>query len=219
MTFQIKKHKFLVLALAVSAVALSGCGRNLYEETTITQSKMQLEETKFVEQIDASEFNDGYARALSDYYSRSGDGVIEVSVLYDPQSRHNTAMNASHEASRISGLMRSNGAHNVETNILPVNGAGEKPQIMTTFASYELSGPKDCGAMPGMENRNIDLDPDYEMGCSFQTIMARQISRPTDMKGQELGGNADGRRSANITNTYRTGVPNQPLDGESASDN
>jgi hypothetical protein len=36
--------------------------------------------------------------------------------------------------------------------------------------------------------------------------------------GQKTSGTSDGRRAANQIEVYRTGVPNEALEGESASD-
>jgi len=73
--------------------------------------------------------------------------------------------------------------------------------------------------MTGIDNRDINVEEAYKLGCSTETLFARQIARPKDLKGQgTTDANTDGRRSANIVEGYRTGVQNESLGGERASE-
>lgn len=216
MTSNYKKYGFLTLVLALS-VSVSGCSRKLYEEGNITTNRVQVEQTKFSETVKSSEFDNGYARALGMHYDATGEGGVNVSVLYDPKSRANTAMHASQHVSRVASLMRDNGIHDLEANILPIQNLGDEAEIMVTFMSYEAHAPKDCETMPGFKDTDIGYREDYAIGCTVETVIARQIARPKDLAGQGSSGVTDGRRAGNVVDRYRTGVPNESLDGESAS--
>ena len=219
MTKHFKLYGFLALLVSVS-IALSGCSRKLYEEGSITENRVQVEQQKFSEQMTVSEFDEDFAASLGHYYSYHGEGTVDFSVLYDPKSRSNTAMHASQEASRIASLMRKNGIQDVKANILPVNDLGSEANVMLSFTSYTASAPKDCGVMPGFADRDVSRDDDYMLGCTVETVFARQVARPKDLAGNDNAGDTtDGRRAANIGEIYRTGAPNQPLEGQSASGN
>ena len=165
-----------------------------------------------------SDFNENFAAGLGRYYRSNGEGTVHVSVLYDPKSKTNTAMQASQEASRIAGLMRDHGIQDLEANILPVNNLGPEANVLMSFTSYSASAPEDCGRLPGYDDTDVSFYEDYKLGCTVETVFARQIARPKDLMGNDdAGETTDGRRASNIGEIYRSGAPNQPLEGESAS--
>lgn len=208
----------LFTVLIVSGLVLQGCSRKMYEEGNLTENRIQVEETQFSEKMNVADFDQTFARGLGHYYRQSGDGTVDFTVLYDPKSHHNTAMHASQEASRIATLMREEGISDVNANILPVNELGSEAQVLVSFASYSAHGPKDCGSMPGYKNTDIGFQEDYKLGCTVESVFARQVARPKDLLGNDDAGvTTDGRRAANIGEIYRSGAPNQPLEGQSAS--
>lgn len=212
-----KTYGFVALLVSVS-VGLSGCSRKLYEEGHLTQNRVQVEQQKFSDQMPVSDFNENFAAGLGQYYRNHGEGTVEFSVLYDPRSSVNNAMNASQEASRIASLMRSKGILDVEANILPINDLGSEANVLINFMSYSASAPKDCDTMPGFADANIGFQEDYKLGCTVDTVFARQIARPKDLAGNaNAGDTTDGRRASNIVDIYRSGAPNQPLNGQTAS--
>lgn len=208
---------FAPLAVLLAAFTLSAC--DLHEEGNITKSRVQVEEKTFVEKIPVGTLSDDYAAALAHQYERYGDGGVDLTVAYDPTSRSNTAMSASTQAARIASVFRKNGVDHVETNILPVNGQGAKALAVITYTSYNALAPKDCGVLPGFEDTNIDFQEDYKLGCTVETAFARQIARPKDLKrsAADTYSDGDGRRASNVVDVYRTGIPSEPLDGESSS--
>lgn len=216
-----KYQTYGILALiVVLGLSVSSCSRKLYEEGNLTQSRLQVEETKFSETIDAAEFDARYASALGLEYEAGGQGPVHLSVLYDPQSRTNTAMRASQEAPRIAGLMRENGIQDIKADIIPVKGLGDQAQAMISFTSYVAHGPKDCGLLPGFNDTDVGFQEEYKLGCTVETVMARQVARPKDLAGNAADyETSDGRRASNIVDVNRSGVQNKPLQGQTASDN
>lgn len=202
---------FVVLAV----MALSAC--DLYEEGHLTPNRVQVEEEKFMEKIPVAEFNDATTAGLATHYRRHGDGPIDLSVVYDPSSRTSTAMSASTHASRLVSAFRKQGISNVNANILPVNGHGDEAVALVSYTSYNAMAPKDCTVMSGVDSTDIRIDEEYKLGCTVETVFAKQIARPKDLKGQGSDRTTDGRRSNNVVERYRTGVPNEPLEGESSS--
>lgn len=209
------KRISMLLGLTAALSFVTGC--DLYEDGHITTKKVQIEDEQISERVGAHEIDESFAAALADDFIRRGDGILDIAVLYDPLSRDATPMRASQEAARIAQLLRSNGVSEVKTVILPVQGGGDEIGAMINYTAYNAKAP-DCKVMDGMESPELTLNGDYEMGCSVQTIFAKQIARPKDLKGQGgLPDASDGRRAGNIVEGYRSGVQNRPLEGESAS--
>jgi pilus assembly protein CpaD len=218
--FKTGSCKMLTLAGALFAVSLaSGC--SMHEETKLTQNKVQVKQENFTEEIPTRLLDQGTLSGLVARYERHGDGPVQLSVTYDPGSRTNTAMKAGDEAGRIVRALKAEGLQaDIRPEILPVRGQGEDSVTLVSYASYDALAPKDCemllaGYDPGTK---VEADEAYKLGCTIDTLFARQVARPKDLMGQgQDNRTTEGRRAANIGDFYRSGQPNEPLKGQSAS--
>ncbi len=208
--------KFVVF-LALILGGLTACDTNMYHETYITPKKMEVRESRFYAEAPASDVDGAYLQTAATIYEQSGRGPFQAVVTYDPDSSSNTARKASGKATAVSDALRGNGVDEVEVSTMPVVGQGSVSQVLLSYDSYEVT-PPDCDLMPGMEGNSVDPDPAYKLGCSVNTILARQIARPKDLVGQvDENTTSDGRRAAKIVEIYRAGSKDKKLEGESAS--
>jgi pilus biogenesis lipoprotein CpaD len=207
----------LLLFALVAMVGLTGC--EMHHETYMTPNKMEVHETQFNAQASVSEMNEYYLVAVAQEYDKNGNGPVDLTVTYDPKSRTNTAMRASANASRIGSVLRGNGVPEVNASILPVHASGGVSNALLSYSGYEVTPPKDCSMIDGLEYNSVEANPDYKLGCSMNTVMAKQVARPKDLAGTKVDEpTTDGRRNANIIERYRVGEPNEKLEGEGASD-
>ncbi len=213
MFFVLKPSRFVFMCLALS-LSVSAC--SLPEPGRFSTNKVQLEEEKVVHEVMAADFDGDVVGALAHHYGKHGDGPVNLVVTYNPKSRSNSAMMASGKAADVTGMFRRAGVRDVRSKLLPVVSSAES-KVIVSYIGYNALAPKDCELMSGIQGRTVDVDEDYKLGCSVDTLFARQISRPKDLLGQETSSTSDGRRAANQIDAYRTGVPNEPLEGESAS--
>ncbi len=205
--------------IALSVVGLSACEHVVHEPTKITDKRAQVVEDKVFEQMPAQLMDKNIVDTMVQHYTRYGDGAIDLSVTYDPRSKTATAMHASSEVARIAQLFAESGLRTSSANIIPVKDQGEQMNALVSYSSFEAIAPEDCEVMPGMTNRNIEPEEDYELGCTLETVFAKQIARPKDLAGRTAAtGDHDGRRASNVLEGYRSGVPNEPLAGENASE-
>lgn len=212
-------QNFIILGLAVLVMpVLVSCSSWDNKPTKLTQNRVQVEKEDFSEEVSVSDMSSAKIAAISQHYRRYGDGPVEVTVTYDASSRAFTAMSASEEASRIIKSFRENGIRNVDPAIIPVNGSGDEGKVYVSYGFYTAHAPKDCGVMPGFKDTNVVVDEEYKLGCTVETILAKQISHPKHLKGiSKTDPTSSGRRATNIIETYRFGEPNESLDGESSS--
>ncbi|MCB1783792.1 MAG: hypothetical protein KDI13_07315 [Alphaproteobacteria bacterium] len=214
-----KQGKLVALvALGVMALPLGAC--EMYAPGSITEQRMQVQESVFSEDMMLSDFSDAHVSALARHYTAHGDGGLDVTVTYDPRSYRNTAMYATQGAAKIASDLRDAGVDDVRTNILPVQGQGDDAHVMVRYNSYTAKAPDGCGTMPGFsDGRKLEYNPDYKLGCTVDTMIAKQVAHPKDLLGQ---GNVDetteGRSAANIIEVYRSGAKNEPLQGQTASE-
>lgn len=218
--FKTGSCKMLTLAGALLAVSLaSGC--SMHEETKLTQNRVQVKQEHFTEEIPTRLLDQTVLAGLAARYERHGDGPVQISVTYDPGSRTNTAMKAGDEAGRIARTLKAEGLRaDIRPEILPVRDQGEDSMTLISYASYDALAPKDCetllaGYNPGTK---VEAEEAYKLGCTIDTLFARQLARPKDLMGQgQDSRTSEGRRAANIGDFYRSGQPNEPLKGQSAS--
>lgn len=127
-------------------------------------------------------------------------------MTYDPKSKDFTAMKALHTLKGVEEKLAKKGLGNLKLDTLAVEG--QQPSLMVMYPSTHAQAPSDCGAMPGL-NDNITgrelLEP-YKFGCGVETMLARQIYRPADLKGRggEVMGPSSSRRISSVMETYHT---------------
>lgn len=217
MIFFVSRSRIFGAAFLLGALpGLGAC--SMYSEGNISPNRIQVEETKFAEQIPVSDMDSATVAGLARHYDKHGSGPVDLTVTYDPKSSTNTAMTASNEAARIVTAFRKEGVRDVSANILPVKDGGDEGTAVISFTAYNALAPKDCTVMEGLNTTQITVQPDYKLGCTMDTVFARQIARPKDLNGQGAGATSDGRPASNIVEVYRTGAPNEPLEGETASE-
>lgn len=217
-TSTLKYRGFGALALLfVSSFAISAC--SLDHPTFISQNKIQVAEGTYNDEVALSAFDQGYASALGGYYGRYGDGPVTLTVTYDQKSKTNTAMKAGEELARLKDTLSLYGIKDVRGSIIPVYQSGETSNVLISFDTFNAVMPDDCRVMTGFEDTMLDIDPDYELGCTVNTVISRQVARPKDLLGQDqTESTSDGRRGSNLLEPYHAGVPNEPLGGETASE-
>ncbi len=212
--------KLLSGGAVLCSVFLVSCGGiDMYQEGTLNHTRMQVESQSFSDNVSVEDVNDHYLQQLAQHYSKYGSGAMDVLVTYDARSYHNTAMKAGETASYISKTLRQNGVSQVDVGVLPVKSQGDYSRVIFSYEGYSASAPEGCGnLLPGLDGDAVENDPDYKLGCTLDTMLARQVSRPSDLMGRGVeDATTEGRSATNIVDLYRSGAPNEPLNGERAS--
>tara|TARA_R110002095_G_scaffold90802_1_gene79188 strand:+ start:8042 stop:8728 length:687 start_codon:yes stop_codon:yes gene_type:complete len=220
------KHKnplryFLNAGLAFMSLSVGGCmGVDLYEPPTINESRIQVEEETFFQDVAVDDVDDAYLGMLARHYTKHGGSPMDLIITYDPRSYRNTAMKATDMAASIAGSLRGYGVSKVNAGVMPIKSQGDEARLLVTYDSYNARPPEGCdNNMPGMNKSPLEHDERYKLGCSIDTLVARQVSKPSDLLGRgKTETKSDGRPISNIIDLYRVGTPNTSLDGEKASD-
>jgi type IV pilus biogenesis protein CpaD/CtpE len=206
-----------IFTLLPLVLAISAC--EMYSESVVSDRRLQVREENVNEQIPTRRANSEYVAKVADDYGQSGNGPLEMTITYDPQSKTNTAMHANDEAVRLSQAFRKQGVKEVLTSILPVREQGPESMVVISYASYQATAPANCGRMTGFDGPILEHDPDYKLGCTVETVFARQIANPTHLLGESKApAYSEGRAAANLIDPQRAGALNKPLKGEKASD-
>lgn len=205
-----------VFFLVGCAIGLSGC--EMYAPGSLTENKVEVHEKSYHQDILISEMDQDLLNGIAREYQKQGGSPMLLTITYDPHSNSNTAMRATQNASKIAKDLRGFGVADAKIDILPIRGQGKESHVMISYDAYTAYAPQGCKTLPGVDNMQIEDDSDYKMGCTIETMLARQISNPKDLAGQSTSDYAtDGRSSANIVDGIRSGAKRDKLDGESAS--
>ncbi len=207
--------------VALLSIGLGGC-MDLYEPSTINEKPVQVREEAFLQDVAVADLDDEYIRGLAHHYNRYGASAMDLLVTYDPHSKDNTAMMATNKVGDIAEFLRTvYDVTNVKAGIMPIASQNEAPRLLVSYDYYSAHAPQGCdGMMPGLGGRPMEDDSSYNLGCSIKTLTARQVSRPADLLGRDdVYQNTEGRSAANIVAGVRSGAPNEPLGGQTASEN
>jgi len=213
------KH-LLNAGLAFLSFTITGCSKDLYEPPVLNESKIQVKEEAFLQDVAMSEVNAEFIAALAHHHNKHGGSTMDLLVTYDPRSYRNTAMNATNSVADIAAELREHGVTNVKAGVMPIKSQGDEARLLVSYDSLTAHAPEGCDyEMPGMNGAPLEHDEKYKYGCGIDTLLARQIAKPGDLLGRgQQDDTTDGRAAANIVELYRTGAQNEPLEGESATD-
>lgn len=210
-----------IALLGVSAIGMSACEFN--EPTQVNTSRVELREESFSKVYKKGEVEEGEIKMIAHHYYRYGAGDMNLTVTYNPRSKTNTAMEATREGAKIANALRINGVKNVAVDVLPVSGQ-KSSDVLVSYPMMVAQAPSGCDDMPGWKDGPMVDHKEtakYRYGCTIEKQLAKQISRPRDLMGRSgYTTSTDGRRQQNVLSQggYYSGTPNEPLDGETASD-
>lgn len=210
------KMRNTVLSLLALPVLMGGC--TVYQEGHLTENRVQVREHALVQEMELSDLNADGVAGLAHHYNKHGEGGVELTLLYDPSSRTNTAMHAAQSGARLTRGLQDNGVDAVRSNILPVQGRGDAAGVVVSYRSYTAHAPRDCGVMPGFSDTDLGHDEEYRLGCTMETLFARQVARPRDLLGRgRSADSADGKAFTNAVIAGRAGGLKDALEGQRAS--
>ena len=209
-----------ILNATVAFLSMSLVGCNLYEPTALNDTQIRVQEEMLTHDVELADVDEAFIGGLARHYTKHGGGALDLIVTYDPKSYRNTAMVATNKISDIVSSLRDFGVVNVNAGIMPIKAQGDEARLLITYNAFTARAPDGCDElMPGMDGRSVGKGAEYKLGCSIDTMIARQVAKPEHLLGRgAVGDPTDGRVAANVVDIYRTGAENQDLGGESVTD-
>lgn len=206
----------LLLSVTAGALVFTGACAKIDMPSHITPEKIQIETQNYSERFKTAEVSAADFDRLAEHFSRYGEGEAEMIISYDPHSRKNTAKKASEQMHRISSEFRRRGLGSLKSSVMALENSGDESEMIIGYTSVTALPPKDCYTMPGFDSRQTHIDTDYQLGCTLDTAMTRQITRPGDLEGRSYGDqDGDARRGAAVVEPYRAGEGSEGLGGYS----
>lgn len=209
-----KNTSYLGLA-ALLALFVTGCTQST--PTMMNVSPAELSHETSVELIPLKDVDDVSMAILAEHHRQHGTGPLELTMTYNPKARDFTAMKAVHKLKEIEQSLKYKGVKNMTTQTLPVPDG--KPSLMVSYDMVNARPPSDCTPMPGLDNNETGrFIGDYKFGCGVETLLSKQIARPSDLEGKSEMDTRTARRDAIVVEEYSAGVPREPLQGIERAD-
>lgn len=206
-----------VLLLLGAGAAVNAC--DMYQEGHYTDQKIQVAHEKYVREFAVDGSRNDVLAEIARHYNRYGDDGLYLTVVYNPAAPDATAMKATQSAADMAAWLRQKGGvDQVRTDILPARDT-QGLRAIVSYGSVTAEAP-DCNVMSGYERREDfgkDIDS-YDLGCTVDTVIAKQIARPKDLLGRDFENtHTDARGVVNQVEGARAGEMNKSLGGESTT--
>lgn len=210
------KIKSFVLITGLTIPLLAACGPQ-HTPSMMNTSKIELSRETMLDQIQLKDLNEATLTALASHYDQNGNGPLDLTMTYDPKAKDFTAMKALHELKHVRAALNKKGVIDITTQTMAVPRG--MPSLMVSYDVVKAQAPSDCTPMPGLDNNETGrFIGDYKFGCGVESLLAKQIARPTDLEGQDGLGKRDARRDSVMIEGYSAGVPNSRLEGVERGD-
>lgn len=207
-------HKINILPL-IALGLLSACTQTT--PTMMNTSPVELVNEAVLEQVPAQDIDKINIDALAAQYRKSGNSPLDLTMTYDPAAKDFTAMNALHRLKDIKNKLYQKGVSNITAQTLAVPQGS--PSLMISYDMVRAQAPSDCTPMPGLANNETGrFIGDYKFGCATESMIAKQIARPSDLQGNSVMDARAARRDSVVVEGYSAGVPREKLDGVERDD-
>ena len=202
--------KYLSLGIPVLMTVLAVCACTQSTPSMVNQNSVELVEETVIEQIALADINDVTISSIATQYRKYGNGPLELAIAYDPKSKTFTALSALQKLQEIKKKLARVGIKTVLTETISAENA--KPVLLVSYDSVSAQAPSSCDPMPGIDNTTTRFIGDYKFGCGIETMLARQISKPSDLKGNDqMDQTRSARRESVVQDRYNSGLPLDPL--------
>lgn len=208
-----QSQKWVVLTGLI--LALSACDTSTPSQLNL--NKMRLTEKTYAETMDAKTVDLAYVQRVANHYNRNGIGDITLNISYDMNDPNAKAL-ADKRVADYKKAFEREGTHHIGAVTVPIMDKKYANQLVVTYTASVALAPHGCMEMPGMRGAESSDDVNtYMMGCQNLATQARMIAHPPDLLGRAKSQDGDTTRYAPMINNYKTGTPNQRLEGYQAS--
>ncbi len=220
------RNTFKILLCMTILAGTSAC--TLDEPTWVNPNRVEVHEEGYTDTFATETLDNATLRAIGVNYYRYGNGPMDVAVSYNSSSKNNSKSNALKQAQRIEKELRRQGVNDLRISTTESSDNSDSSSTLVSFPALTAKAPQDCGVMPGYADAQTAAPSNaegthkgYAIGCTVETLMAKQVVRPGDLLGRPgFETDADGLRQERVIwkRGYYSERSNPPLEGESASD-
>lgn len=159
--------------------------------------------------------NDSDLRHVAGLWKRGGRSQVELVSTY----KDGNVGLANYNASTAKENLQRMGVEDITVTTLPASSN----QVIAYLRVLDVGADANCEYLPlnGPSIAGYEFGT-YRLGCTNDELLGRQVAKAEDMEGRAPGESyqrtTDGARQGAVVDVYRSGEPNEPLEGLQASD-
>lgn len=196
--------------LYLTAFFFTACTQ--YTPTMMNTAPAELSHQTVMEQVPLNEVNEGMIATLANHYENNKNGPLDLTLTFDPKSKSFTAMQAVNHLKSVRTMLQEKGVRDITMQTMAVEGTS--PTLIVNYDVLVAYQPADCTDMPGLtDNTTTRFLDEYKFGCGVESMLAKQIARPSDLQGNGTLATRGAERDATVVDEYKAGIPRTPLEG------
>ena len=205
------------LLLAFCLMALGACDVSTPSQIGIGQIRLQ--ESVRTEVVDVHAVDLARVNILSDDYQRNGEGGMRLIVSYLNNGR-DALVTAQKQGEAYRKAFAHRGVSSLDISYVATSVQEEAGVGLVSYTVLAALPPEKCKIpIPGSQgSETVDNAMAYEIGCENQAALSRMISQPRDLEGRGGTPDGDSRRQSEVVEKYRSGEPNEKIEGFNASE-
>jgi len=197
---------------------VSAC--NLSNKSSLDVSQIRVREQYVTRAFDLYKFNNNTAKMVANDAMKHNLGDVVLNVSYLKGNQDNKALMLM-EGKSIRNRIEKNGVPSVRLELVPVESDNNIGKLIVYYKTRVALPPKDCTTILG-SNGALGLhdanNKEYKVGCNSKMVFSKMIADPNDLLGNESYGEVSSRRAGATVEDFKSGEPNEKIEGLNASD-
>jgi type IV pilus biogenesis protein CpaD/CtpE len=204
----------------IALLALAGCqnGIDVSTPSQVNVRNLRVVDATQVQALDARAVDKNAAQMAAAKYLRSGTGTP---VLLLPYAENDVADSQAVRArgDAYKNIFAAAGVPNLRLEYAAVTEGQDKSAGVLSYPGLQAKAPEGCRPMPGHDGAVPQHEFNgYPVGCEIQQSLSLMIADPSDLLGKGGSTQGDSRREGVMVEKYKSGMPNERLQGLNSSD-
>jgi pilus biogenesis lipoprotein CpaD len=207
--------RYFFVVFAVASVLLAGCDVTVPSQVRtgdIRLSEQVKTQTMSVHHVDHERIG-----MIADDYAHKGRGDMALVVSYLKGHPRNE-IEAETRGRALRKAFADAGVKQLRVDYAPVTDEAYAGQAVVSYTALTALPPADCGSITGHNGADtLERMEKYQLGCTNKEYLSKMIVNPEDLLGRSGVPDGDSRRQGTVVEKYKSGTPNEKLDGMNAS--
>lgn len=212
------RHSFLGTCgvFLSAAMLLSAC--DVTTPSQVKTGEIRIMERMKTATLDARRVDANRVDMIADDYKMNGRGDFSVVVSY-LQNDAGAKRAVSGQGIALRNAFAAKGISDLNIDYVPVTDTALAGQAVVSYQATVAEPPENCGQVMGYQGADVLRNMDaYELGCGTQSALSKMIVQPEDLLGTSGTPDGDSRRHGALVERYKSGTPNEKLEGMNASE-
>lgn len=207
--------RYSIAVLALASVLLAGCDVTMPSQ--VRTGDLRLTEEVKTQTMSAAHVDRERVDMIADDYAHTGRSDMAIVVSYLKGHPRNE-VEAEARGRALKKAFTDAGVKRLRVDYAPVTDDAYAGQALVTYTAVAARPPEDCTSITGHNGADtLERMHKYQIGCANKEYLSKMIVNPEDLLGRSGVPDGDSRRQGTIVEKYKSGTPNEKLEGMNAS--